>query len=572
MIKRLLSILIVSALLLSALPLYAAAADAYEIKNGVLVRYTGTSGIVNVPNTVTAIGDSAFYMCYYISKVTLPDSVKTIGSNAFAECSNLTSVTIGKGLTVIGSQAFQDCHALKDINIPDSVEVIGGGSFENCYSLTSIKLSDGVKKIGARAFYMCIGFASMNIPKNVSAIGDSAFAGCVNLKDFTVSAENATFAAFDGVLYSKTGKTIISYPQARDGAYTLRSGTAYIASGAFEYAIGLTGLAGARDVEVVGDYAFSCCLSLRDIYLPKALGIMGFAFYNCQSLKTVRIGGAVIGQYAFNKCAALKSVIVADGSKAIDQFAFSECPVLRNVILPSSITYIGNNVFTDTPEAKVLCEKGSEVSKFFSSLGIMCAPPNAPSSWAVEILKNSDRFAISCLQLGYQGYQGNSTRYEFTLAVANFLEQYYNKGVDQLVAERKLKNGKFSDTEDLDILAVNALGLVNGTGNGLFAPENLLNREQAATLMYRIMIDILGPAEKPAPSEDEGEEEAPAPESIYKDAAKISDWAIEAVNAMTEAGIMVGDGVNFNPKKGCTREMCIIMFSRLWDVVNAAKK
>jgi len=556
--KRLLATVVAFVMLVAALPMHAGAASEFEIKNGVLTRYKGTNGIVSVPNTVTAIGDYAFSKSSFVAKVILPDSVKTIGNYAFSECSGLSSISFGNAVTSIGAGAFENCYFLKDFDIPDSVESIGSNAFANCYSISSLKLGNALTYLGPRAFSMCIGLKTVSIPANLAEIGGGAFAGCMNLENYAVSEENTAFSAFGGVLYSKDGKTLVDYPKARKGAYTLQEGTRIITSAAFSYASGLTGLAGTQSLEIIGPTAFEYCDSLRDIYLPNATAVHNYAFYNCSSLKTARIGGASIGQYAFARCAVLNTVIIAEGSTSIGEFAFGWCPELKDLVLPLSIQYIGKNVFSYSPkdtakDTRILCEYGSVPHKFFSSFKppMNCMPLPKPSVWAVDIIEAADRFAVANLQIGYKE---NATRKQFALAVANFLEQYYNMGIDALVAERGLTLGEFSDTEDKDILAVNALGIINGTGEGKFSPDSLLTREQAATLMYRVM-DMLGV--------DMGD----VPEAQYKDAAKISAWAKTAVSVMTDLGIMVGDGTNFNPGQQCTREMCIIMFSRLWEAV-----
>ena len=569
MMKRHLAIITALVLIIAALPVYVGAADSdFEIKNGVLIRYNGTNGTVNVPITVTAIGDYAFSKSSFVSKVTLPVSVKTIGNFAFNECAGLTSVSLGGGVTEIGAYAFSNCYYLKDINIPDSVRTIGDRAFSNCYSLSGLKLGNGLTDIGARAFSMCLQLTEVNIPAKLASIGIGAFSACFNLKNYTISETNTEFAAFEGVLYSKDGKTLVAYPQAREGAYKLRAGTTAIAGGAFSYAVALTGIAGTQDIEIVRESAFEWCTSLRDIYLPKAQLVHDYAFNNCSSLKTARLGGAGIGQYSFAECPMLNTVIIAEGSKFINDFAFGWCPSLTDLVLPSSIQLIGNNVFSYTPkDTRILCESGTVPYKFFASIGMDCAPLPKASDWALDILKSSDRFAVANLQIGYRE---NATRYQFALAVANFLEQYYGKKVDALLKERGLALGSFSDTKDIDILMVNALGIVNGTGNGMFSPNALLTREQAATLMYRVMSETLGPdSGEDAPDEESGEgDETEASSGLeYKDAGKISSWALEAVKVMTEEGIMVGDGANFNPQQPCTREMCIIMFSRLWNIL-----
>ncbi len=59
-----------------------------------LVEYpegkTNTTYIV--PDSVTTIGDAAFYGCYSLADITIPDSVTTIGYAAFEDCDSLTDV------------------------------------------------------------------------------------------------------------------------------------------------------------------------------------------------------------------------------------------------------------------------------------------------------------------------------------------------------------------------------------------------------------------------------------------------------------------------------------------------
>ena len=68
-----------------------------------------------IPNSVTSIGDSAFYGCSGLTSVTIGNSVNSIGDWAFGNCYGLTSVTIPNSVTSIGSEAFRDCSELLDV-------------------------------------------------------------------------------------------------------------------------------------------------------------------------------------------------------------------------------------------------------------------------------------------------------------------------------------------------------------------------------------------------------------------------------------------------------------------------
>ena len=66
-----------------------------------------------------------------------------------------TSYVIPDSVTRIGDRAFFRCESLTDIVIPDSVTSIGDRAFTNCRSLSEVVIPDSVTSIGDRAFYGC---------------------------------------------------------------------------------------------------------------------------------------------------------------------------------------------------------------------------------------------------------------------------------------------------------------------------------------------------------------------------------------------------------------------------------
>jgi len=108
-----------------------------------------------IPNSVTSIGDQAFFVCSGLTNVTIPYSVTNIGVGAFASCRGLTSVAIPGSVASIGDQAFNGCSGLASITIPNSVTSIGGAAFSYCTSLTNILIGNGVTNIGDQAFSFC---------------------------------------------------------------------------------------------------------------------------------------------------------------------------------------------------------------------------------------------------------------------------------------------------------------------------------------------------------------------------------------------------------------------------------
>ena len=149
--------------------------------------YGGTSlSSITIPDSVTHIGDSAFSWCESLSSITIPDSVTHIGDSAFSKCTSLSSITIPDSVTHIGDSAFSKCTSLSFITIPDSVTHIGNSAFSKCTSLSSITIPDSVTHIGNEAFSECTSLSSITIPDSVTHIGDSAFSWCESLSSINI--------------------------------------------------------------------------------------------------------------------------------------------------------------------------------------------------------------------------------------------------------------------------------------------------------------------------------------------------------------------------------------------------
>ena len=157
------------------------------------------SGVVRIPEKVSCnsvefqvvgIEDNAFSMCYDLTSVEIPKTVTTIGQGAFSNCRRLTSVTIPSGVSMICASAFSCCTSLTSITIPDGVTCIVRYAFEGCTGLTSMTIPDNVTSIDYYAFKGCTGLTSVTIGKSVQEMYDYAFDGCTALKEVTSRIEN----------------------------------------------------------------------------------------------------------------------------------------------------------------------------------------------------------------------------------------------------------------------------------------------------------------------------------------------------------------------------------------------
>lgn len=78
---------------------------------------------------VTRIGDYAFMLCSFVTKVVIPESVTSMGDWAFSHCTGLQEAYIGDGVTEIAAKAFAECTALKTVVIGKSIQRIGDQAF-----------------------------------------------------------------------------------------------------------------------------------------------------------------------------------------------------------------------------------------------------------------------------------------------------------------------------------------------------------------------------------------------------------------------------------------------------------
>ena len=133
-----------------------------------------TSCLIHEQTKVIAGG--AFDNCHSLTSIEIPSSVTSIGNQAFQFCSGLTSVTFGKNsqLTSIGNYAFNGCESLTNIEIPSSVTSIGQQAFRGCSNLTSIEIPSSVTSIGYLAFWDCSSLTSITILSRDVEIYDSS--------------------------------------------------------------------------------------------------------------------------------------------------------------------------------------------------------------------------------------------------------------------------------------------------------------------------------------------------------------------------------------------------------------
>ncbi|MBO5705645.1 MAG: leucine-rich repeat domain-containing protein, partial [Bacteroidaceae bacterium] len=179
--------------------------------------FFGCSGLtsVTIPNSVTSIGAFAFSYCDGLTSVHISDIAAWGNIDFYNASSNplyyahhlylngeeVKDLVIPNSVTSIGDYAFYNCSVLTSVTIPNSVTSIGGGAFYNCFGLTSVTIPNSVTSIGQSAFSGCSGLTSVTIGSGVESIGTKAFANCPDLLDVYCYAEYVPYTysdAFDG--------------------------------------------------------------------------------------------------------------------------------------------------------------------------------------------------------------------------------------------------------------------------------------------------------------------------------------------------------------------------------------
>lgn len=132
---------------------------------------------LELPDTVTYIGDDTFNCCFEIEAISIPKNVTYIGDGAFSDCRSWQNISIPDKVTFIGSGAFGGCEKLVNLEIPNSVTKIGKYAFADCENLVSIKLPENLKVIDEQVFRNCKKLSEVKLPESVEKIKIGAFMG-----------------------------------------------------------------------------------------------------------------------------------------------------------------------------------------------------------------------------------------------------------------------------------------------------------------------------------------------------------------------------------------------------------
>ena len=230
---------------------------------------------IEIPSSISKINDYAFYNCGNIKSVTFPDTLTAVGKSAFSGCTGLEKVNINNLRTwyeINFSDAYSNpLYHAKNLYINNEL-------------VEDIEIPSSISKINDYAFYNCSSIKSIKFPDTLTAIGKAAFFGCTGLEKVNIN----NLGTWCKINFSDAYSNPLSYAK-----------NLYINNDLVE------NIEIPSSISKVNDYVFYNCGNIKSVVLPKGLTEIGnSAFYNCTGLTDIFFPHALkkIANDAFVKC------------------------------------------------------------------------------------------------------------------------------------------------------------------------------------------------------------------------------------------------------------------------------
>lgn len=168
------------------------------------------------------------------------------------------------------------------------------------------------------------------------------------------------------------------------------------------------------------------------------------------------------------------------------------------------------------------------------------------SDWAKEQVNRAAEIGLVPDSLG-NDYRVSITRAQFAATAVKLYEAMSGQKAPAA------GESPFIDTSDPAVIQAQALGIVSGVGDGKFAADALVTREQAAAMLSRVYTNLGGNIPEVAGT-------------TFDDNGEVSDWARDAVAFMADKGIVSGVGNNsFDPLGNASIEQALVIALRMFD-------
>ena len=370
--------------------------DNFIIDDGILLEYSGSEEIVDIPDGVRVLSASAFADAPTVRVINLSSSVSTIEEGALSGCENLEELNIN------GNENFSDSDGVitdrnghvvysnrtvdrEAVTVPEGVEWINSAAFRNNKVIKEVQLPESLTMISSEAFAQCYALESIDL-KHVKTVQEMAFNSAESLKyvDFGDSLIYIGAWAFDGTALTEirlpaTIKTIADYAFDRcDIKKIIYEGAPYqwknvqISSRAFDDFDEIEIVILGEDPEETplvfksnGDGTCTACpsesrLDGGDIIIPERspageLVTAIESFKNCENITSIElpVSVTVLPDNAFDSCINLVSIQMP-GVKDIGKEAFIRCSSLKSIELPETLTVLRTAVFAGCESLETL--------------------------------------------------------------------------------------------------------------------------------------------------------------------------------------------------------------------------
>lgn len=262
-----------------------------------------------------------------IKGVSLPAGMTAIPENFFTD-SAVETVEIPNSVTEIGEKAFVGVESLEKVYLPKNLLTIGDNAFNGCTNLKSIDLPDGLETIGAKAFYNT-GLTKVTIPESVKTIGK-----VVEATDDDDNGGSSSGGPSDQLRPMSTGTGAVS-SGAKAGMSDLGGFTPMPGGpGTFPGGGGTTEEDPYEIKETISE-AFANCVNLEEVIFEGAPTMYGGTFKGCTSLKKVTLanGTKELEAEMFSGCTALTQITIPASVEKIGKDAFKDWTSAQTIVL-----------------------------------------------------------------------------------------------------------------------------------------------------------------------------------------------------------------------------------------------
>ena len=182
------------------------------------MAFYGTQALksIDIPSTVTSIGESAFADCFSLEKIEL-GQIASLGQNTFARCSSLETAKIQGSPSVIYPSNMFGTWGSGHSAAPLKTLEIGAGEIQfdlsrQKDSIETIVLGDGVTAVPARFAVGCTKLTSVSLPDALTSVPAYAFNGCSSLAEVGIS-ENSKLQSIGNGAFANSALTQIYIPK-----------------------------------------------------------------------------------------------------------------------------------------------------------------------------------------------------------------------------------------------------------------------------------------------------------------------------------------------------------------------